>query len=130
MDKFFTTTEVFAMNWQSISEVEIWNSINECYARMSQTQKRLWDVIKITPEKWDQNPWGAPGNGFWAVAIIGDCVIWYNDIELGFNRSKYLTFGEIEEYFCNQDNLEEVVQYVINEIQDGCDAAPRCSPPL
>lgn len=32
--------------------------------------------------------------------------LWFNDIEDGFNRSKYSDFGKIDEYWCNQDRLE------------------------
>jgi len=39
------------------------------------------------------------------VGIIGRSVIWYNDIEDGFNISKYATYGRIDEYWCNQDEL-------------------------
>jgi len=48
-------------------------------------------------------------------------VIWYNDIEEGFNRSTYSKFGDIGEYFCNHDELELTMQYVANSLEGGHD---------
>ena len=97
--------------------------INDSQERMSLEQQRLWDVIQIVPEKWVQIPWGEEGGGFWVVGIIGRGVIWYNDIEDGFNRSNFTTFGEIKEYWCNQDELEWTIQKLVNQIRDGYDSA-------
>ena len=111
------------MKWEPISEVGIWDSINESYERMNPEQRRIWEVIKIEPQKWGQEPYGNEGNGFWVVAIIGNTVIWFNDIEDGFNRSTFTEYGKINEYYCNQDELEWQVQNVINQIRDGYDSA-------
>jgi len=43
-------------------------------------------------------------------------VNWYNDIEEGFNRSGYSTYGTIDDYWCNQDELELTAQYLMNAI--------------
>ena len=84
----------------------------------------------MTPQKWHENSYGELGGGFWVVAVVGVTVIWYNDIEDGFNRSTYTQFGTIDEYWCNQDELEHVVQQVIHAIETGQDHAPKCSPPI
>ena len=117
------------MNWQPISESNIWDDINDSYDRMSNEQRRVWEIIKIIPEKWTQEPWGAEGAGFWVVAIVGNTVIWYNDIEEGWNRSTYKCFGKIEDYHCNQDNLEWQIQNVIDHLKSGVDAAGYASAP-
>jgi hypothetical protein len=105
------------MDWSPISETKIWDKINASFERMSPEQKKLWEVIKIIPEKWQQDPWGNAGKGFWAVAIIGNTVIWFNDIEDGFNRSTFNEYGKIGKYSCDQDDLEWTIQYVINQIR-------------
>ncbi|WP_457321144.1 hypothetical protein [Roseateles sp. P5_E11] len=69
------------------------------------------------------------GGGFWAVAVIGGMVVWFNDIEDGFNRSRYTSFGKIDEYLCNQDELEIAIQQVCNMLETGVDSASRCGPP-
>jgi hypothetical protein len=68
-----------------------------------------WERIRIAPEKWRCSPWGDLGGGFWVVAISGDAVIWYNDIEEGFNRSRFGERGVIAEYFCNQGDFSAVL---------------------
>ena len=62
---------------------------------MDADQLKLWEVIRFTPEKGSQHPFGDLGGGFWVVAILGGMVIWFNDIEDGFNRSNYKTYGTI-----------------------------------
>ena len=89
----------------------------------------IWEIIKIHPVKWHQEPYGNEGGGFWVVALIGSTVIWFNDIEGGFNQSSFKKFGFIEEYFCNQDELEWQVQGVINQIRDSYDSIARFSEP-
>ena len=117
------------MGWKPISELELWNDINEAFGRMSLEQRRIWEVIKILPEKWQHEPWGNEGEGFWVVAIIGNNVIWFNDIEDGYNQSTYARYGTINEYRCNQDGLEWAVQNVINMLKDGYDSGWHAGPP-
>ncbi|TPN86666.1 hypothetical protein FJ987_06415 [Mesorhizobium sp. CU2] len=83
--------------------------INEATIDISAAERRLWEHISILPEKWKQEPYGTQGGGFWIVGLIGRNVIWYNDIEDGFNLSRYTTYGEIGEYWCNQDSLLTVL---------------------
>lgn len=97
---------------------------------MEPPQRRLWEAIRISPEKWQQEPYGSEGAGFWVVGILGALVVWYNDIEDGFNYSKYERFGTIEEYWCNQDRLEWILQTLLGYIESGQLVGPRASPPI
>ena len=117
------------MDWKPISEGELWDDINSAYERMNLEQRRVWEVVKIQPEKWQQDPWGNQGEGFWAVAIIGNSVVWFNDIENGYNQSKYERYGTFSDYWCNQDELEWAVQKIINMLKEGYDSAGRMGPP-
>ncbi|AMC33884.1 hypothetical protein [Janthinobacterium sp. B9-8] len=117
------------MEWQPISSDALWDKINSACARMDADQLKLWEVIRITPEKWSQHTFGDLGGGFWVVAIFGEMVIWFNDIEDGFNRSNYKTYGTIEQYRCNQDELEWSVQQVMNLVSTGNDIGPFCGAP-
>ena len=94
------------MSWEPITQQELKKKLDEAVLRMDSNQRKLWNIIKIELEKWSEPTNGAAGNGFWIVAIFGNKVIWYNDIEEGFNCSPYTKFGTIGEYWCNQDNLE------------------------
>ena len=105
--------------WKPISEVDIWDELNKAGERMTPPQRKFWEGIRIDPEKWQQHPYGDLGGGFWAVGIIGRRVVWYNDIEEGFNHSKYANYGEISEYWCNQDHLEWAVQALMTRMDDG-----------
>jgi len=84
---------------------------------------RLWEAIKITPEKWSEQAYGLEGEGFWVVAVIGNRAIWFNDIEDGFNCSSYKVPGKLAEYFCNQDELEIAVQNIFRIIETGNDVS-------
>lgn len=118
------------MSWEEFSESDLWDLINAGEKRMDAQQARLWEVIRIQPAKWAEKSYGEAGGGFLAVAILGNSVVWYNDIEEGFNRSKYSEHGEIGEYFCNQDDLEMTVQQIINILETGRDTTLRAGPPV
>ncbi|MGB7195561.1 MAG: hypothetical protein WBD81_19065 [Collimonas pratensis] len=118
------------MDWEPISEASLWDKINAAEIRMNPQQARLWEAIRVLPHKWEEKSYGELGNGFWIVAIIGTTVIWYNDIEDGFNRSRYTSFGTMDEYWCNQDELEMALQYVLNFIETGQEPGSRINPPM
>jgi hypothetical protein len=118
------------MDWEPISEMELWDKILRAEGRMSPGIFRLWEAIKIPPEKWREKKYGNVGGGFWVVAIIGRRAIWFNDIEDGFNCSSYGVTGELAEYFCNQDELEMAVQKVLTIIETSTDSTPRSSAPI
>jgi|SRR4030095_1864367 hypothetical protein len=109
------------VEWQPISEVALRDRIAQGVARMSPSHRRLWEAIRIEPHKWQLHPYGDAGRGFWVVAIVGQTVIWYNDIEDGFNRSRYSVHGQIEDYWCNQDELELTIAYLVNTLEKGAD---------
>ncbi|SRR6266481_390246 len=109
------------IEWKPISARDLQARMNQGQARMTPPQQRLWRVIRIEPARWHQHPYGDPGGGFWAVGLIGRTVIWYNDIEDGFNRSRFTVYGTIDDYLCNQDELETTVQYLLNALEQGPD---------
>lgn len=86
---------------------------------MEQVERLLWDLVRIPPVKWHQQPWGELGGGFWVVGLIGRQVIWYNDIEHGFNVSQYVEYGTITKYWCNQDELHHVIWQLRQQIESG-----------
>ncbi|WP_170065079.1 hypothetical protein [Methylovulum psychrotolerans] len=44
------------MTWQALTEAELRDYLNEAEVRMNPEQHQFWDMIKITPEKWQQEP--------------------------------------------------------------------------
>ena|SRR6266478_818889 len=109
------------VDWVPISEDDLSARIRQGYARMTQAQQRLWDAIRISPEKWQQHPYGDAGGGFWAVGLLGCTVIWYNDLDDGFNRSVYSTYGLIDDYWRNDDELDVTIQFLANALSRGHD---------
>jgi hypothetical protein len=107
--------------WVPISEDALLARISQGYARMEQAHRRLWDAIQIRPERWLQHPYGDAGGGFWAVGLIGRTVIWYNDLEDGFNRSLYSSYGLIDDYWRNDDELDVAIQYLANALSGNQD---------
>ncbi len=89
----------------------------------------FWQLIKIEPEKWSEPQYGDLGGGFWVVAICGKKVIWYNDIEDGFNISDYKEYGKITGYYCNQDELNLSVTRLLDLIKFGGDTIGNALPP-
>jgi hypothetical protein len=109
------------VEWTPISKEALLERIAQGEARMQSAELRLWKMMKIEPVKWRQDPYGTDGSGFWVVGLIGSSVIWYNDVEDGFNRSKYMEHGEIQDYWCNQDELDTAVKYLMNAMDHDTD---------
>lgn len=117
------------IDWQPISEAALAKRMRQGCNRMSEASRRIWEAVRIPPEKWAQHPYGDAGAGFWVVGLVGRTAIWYNDIEDGFNRSAYSTYGVLDDYWCNQDELEVTVQYLANALSEGKDLALMVSRP-
>jgi hypothetical protein len=105
------------MTWEPIPLAELEQMIERHLAECSEQQRSFFARVAIPPEKWRQSPYGDCGGGFWAVAVFGDRVLWYNDIEEGFNISKFKRRGEIprNEYWCNQDRLQWAIPRLMEE---------------
>jgi hypothetical protein len=119
----------YYMDWQPISLEELYDDILSAESEMRGEVERLWELVKIFPEKWQQDPYGNEGAGFWVVAVCGRRIIWYNDIEEGFNISRYETYGHFTDYWCNQQNLQWAVRELLSLIQFGGDLSGQASPP-
>ena len=116
--------------WKPVEEAWIKSDIEEQLWLLKDPQKALWEMIKVEPQKWRQLPWGDEGNGFYVVAVFGSQVLWYNDIEDGYNISSFTEFGVIDEYYCNQNELHHSINYVYDKLQAHNQRGPvlRCAP--
>ena len=99
-----------SQHWKPATDGQIWGDLNSCVNGLSSFEKKLFETARIGPEKWALHPWGDEGGGFWVVALIGQNVVWFNDIETGYNLSRYSDYGRIDEYWCNQDSLSDVIR--------------------
>ena len=95
------------MPWKPITATGLRALLARELEDCSVEEREYFDRVRIPPVKWRLAPWGDGGGGFWAVAIHGRRVLWYNDIEEGFNVSPFDVEGSIpeSEYWCNQDTL-------------------------
>lgn len=93
------------MNWKPVTLDELNAQITAGLAHADDAVRAAWEKIRIEPQKWQCSPWGDDGGGFWAVAISDGTVVWFNDIEDGFNVSPFKQHGTIGEYYCNQDDF-------------------------
>src|SRR5436305_10941940 len=93
--------------WTPITQEELQSQIAKGEDAMDAAPRALWHTIRIEPVKWQLRPWGDEGGGFWVVAIFGRYVVWFNDIEWGFNISRYSAMGTIDEYCCDQGELQD-----------------------
>jgi hypothetical protein len=71
--------------------------------------REAWERIRIEPERWRCSPRADESGGFWVVAEMPGAVVWYNDIEEGFNTSPFTVRGTIDEYRCNQTDFRELL---------------------
>ena len=104
--------------WKPMSEITIWEMITLGWERMSHPQRRLWEIIRIDPVRWRHESYRQEGAEFWVVAIYGQTLVWYNDIEDGFNLSRWSMPGVINDYGCNQLDLEEIFEWVFENFTD------------
>ena len=95
------------MEWAPVNQEQLRSILERDLARCSVELRAFFARIAIPPVRWKQSPWGDSSGGFWAVATYEGQVLWYNDIEEGFNVSRFVRAGEIprDEYWCNQDEL-------------------------
>ena len=107
------------MAWMPLSRDDLDSMIATALADYDEEVRAAWAGIRIEPTKWRCSPWGDEGGGFWVVAIEGDRVLWFNDIEDGFNRSTFSEHGVIDEYRCDQTELTEILSQI------ACDYSAR-----
>lgn len=93
------------MEWKPITLEELSLEISKAESEMNLELFNLWNKVKTTPCKWAEREMGNEGSGFWVIAEYKDLVLYYNDIEDGFNISHFEKHGEIDEYHVEQDEL-------------------------
>jgi hypothetical protein len=105
------------VTWEPITLTELESLLSRDLAACSESQRDFFARVRVQPVKWRLSPWGDEGGGFWAVAVHGDRVLWYNDIEGGFNVSNFKVRDQIPEdqYWCNQDPLQWALPRLEND---------------
>lgn len=114
---------------RALSEAEILDLVNAGYEALPVDLRRLFDAIRVDAERWELRPWGDAFGGFWVVAVFGKRALFYNEIEGGFNRSRWVHFGVLEDYLCNQDELSHAMVVVRRILDSGMDGSMAVGPP-
>ena len=98
--------------WKPAEKSRILKDIYYCELILSLQPSHLkfWEYVRIEPEKWIEKTFGQEGGGFWVVGMLGKKVIYYNDIEEGYNLSPFTNYGEIDDYLSGQMELHEMVE--------------------
>ena len=71
------------MKWKPIDRDELQRWIERGLDAGGHDTRALFVRIVREPAKWQLHPWGDLGGGFWVVAVLGNRVVWFNDIEGG-----------------------------------------------
>lgn len=100
--------------WPPIALENLYAEINKTEHLLEKELRNFWKLIKVEPVKWSEKEFGADSDGFWVIAICGKRIIWYNDIEEGFTISNFDKFGEIDNYNCDDFELNQVVWQLYN----------------
>jgi hypothetical protein len=100
----------------SINSDEILEIISETENLLQDELLRFWELIKIQPEKWSEEKYGKETDGFWVVGIYGKNVVWYNEIEEGFNISNYNNYGTIAKCTFEQYTLNQIIYQLYNSL--------------
>ena len=117
------------MEWTPASEKDIRAMIDDGLARAEDSVRLAWETMRTEPEKWKCSPWGDAGGGFWVVGERDGQIVWYNDIEGGFNTSSFCERGTIDEYNCNQGDFYEYLLTLPEALQaeDFARQEPDCA---
>jgi len=106
------------MTWKPMERSELEAIVVKELAECSADLKQVFAQASIKPSKWRLSPWSDEFGGFWAVAVLRGRVLWYNEIEGGFNVSRYNVAGQIpeSEYWCNQDTLSWALPRLMGDL--------------
>lgn len=115
--------------WKPILITELYDQILKTENDLTGELWNFWQLIKTTPSKWTEKEYGDEGGGFWVVAICGTKIIWYNDIEESFNISEYKNYGQIEGYYCHQDELNWAITRLFDLGKFGREVIGQAGPP-
>jgi len=107
------------MDWHPISLEDLYDDILSAEVEMRGEIERLWELVKIFPEKWQYDTYGSGEDSFWVVAVCGRRIIWYDDIEKHFCLSEYSIYGHFDKNTVHgvASGLQNNVQALLARIQ-------------
>lgn len=111
------------MEWHPASVDEVKKIVRDDLAACDEEQLRAFRKYAVEPYVAPILRYGAMENAV-VVARRGDEVIYWEDVEEGFNLSPVSDDGQILEHWCNQDEL----RFALNAWVDGRTRTVRLRP--
>ena len=105
--------------WKPISLEKLKRHIELQEFLLTEEEKAFWCFMQIEPEKWVDNAYQQEPVEFFVVAIFGHRVIYYNDIEEGFNISEFEEYGRLKGSGANQNSFGEYISHLFTFISSG-----------
>ena len=102
------------MNWSPISELELNDLIVEQLASINQAESEFYEAIKVPFRRVAIERGGALENVF-VVAELPNGVVFYEDVEEGFEFTVLNTAGVISDYGASQLELSHVIRQLMSE---------------
>lgn len=98
------------MTWAPTTQTELESLIKAELEACSKEQKEIFVLYRVPLRKAQIVRCGKPEFIF-IVAQRGDEVMYYEDVEEGFNISPLAGDGSIKEHWCNQDDLQHALNW-------------------
>jgi hypothetical protein len=102
------------MNWSPISEVELKDLILEQLTPLNKAESEFYEAIKVPFRKVFIERSGALEKVF-IVAELPDGVVFYEDVEEGFEFTVLNTLGVISDYSASQLELSHVIRQLMSK---------------
>ena len=100
------------MNWVSITKIELEKEIESQCSNLDSEELNFFNKIRVPLEPVEINRWGKLETVF-IVAKLGTTIIFYEDVEEGFEITKLNEQGVISEYGASQ----YTIQHVTNQLR-------------
>ena len=101
--------------WTAFPKKDLMMELFLAEQNLDNKTEQLWNSIKIKPEVWAC--FDVIEDNFWVVALTGNYIVWYNDIEEGFSISKFVEKGKIKQYQAIKNDLNTALIKLLNHIQ-------------
>jgi hypothetical protein len=108
------------IEWKPISLEALKRHIELQEFLLTEEERAFWYFVRIEPEKWVDLAYDAETVEFYVIALFGHKVIYYNDIEEGFNIAEFKEYGRLEgDGGANQNDFGEYISHLFTFISSG-----------
>jgi hypothetical protein len=107
------------IEWKAISLETLKRHIQLQEFLLTEEEKAFWHFIRIEPEKWIHSAYYHERVEFFVIAVFGRRVIYYNDIEEGFNISEFDEYGKLKGGGANQNDFHNYISHLFTFISSG-----------